>query len=72
MAQVILVDTKLSLSFETGINESGEPIIKKKTFSNISTAAVPDQLFLFAQAIATLSNFPVTAVLKSDSSDVIG
>ena len=35
MAQAIMTSSKLLLSYETGLNEKGEPIFKTKTYSNV-------------------------------------
>ena len=35
MAQAIMTDSKLRVSYETGLNEKGEPIFKSKTYANV-------------------------------------
>ncbi|QED49685.1 DUF1659 domain-containing protein [Cytobacillus dafuensis] len=72
MAQARMFDTKLRLSFETGLNEKGEPIFKSKTFGNVKNTATADQLHQVAQAIAALSNDPLAAVVRNDSFDIVG
>lgn len=72
MAEVILYETKLRLSFETGMNQKGEPVYKTKTFANVKKTATAEELFRFAQAIAQLSKDPLSAIVKSDSSDILG
>ncbi|MBU8878723.1 DUF1659 domain-containing protein [Bacillus sp. FJAT-29790] len=72
MAQAMMIDTKLRLSFETGVNEKGQPVCKTKTFGNIKRSATADQLFQVAQAIATLCSDPVVTVVRNDSFDIFG
>lgn len=72
MAEVILFDTKLRLSFETGMNHKGEPVYKTKTFANVKKAATAEELYQFAQAIAQLSNDPLATIVRNDSSDIYG
>lgn len=72
MAQALLMYTKLQLSFETGLNEKGEPVFKTRTYSNVKETATPDQLFLAAQAIASLSTDPLASIIQNNSLDIVG
>ncbi|MFO1444905.1 DUF1659 domain-containing protein [Bacillus sp. Bva_UNVM-123] len=72
MAEVLLLDTKLRLRFETGMNEKGEPIYKTKTYGNIKKEATAEQLLQFAQAVASLCHDPLSAIVRNDSSDIVG
>ncbi|WP_141432382.1 DUF1659 domain-containing protein [Bacillus sp. 03113] len=71
MAQAILADTKLRITFETGLNEKGEPIFKAKTFSNIKKEATADQLYSVAQAIASISAYTLSSIERNDSLDLM-
>ncbi|GLB60303.1 DUF1659 domain-containing protein [Cytobacillus sp. NCCP-133] len=72
MAQANIIDSKLRLVFETGLDELGKPVTKSKTYSSVKQSATADQLFTVGQAIATLSNFPLVALNRNDSFDIIG
>jgi Protein of unknown function (DUF1659) len=72
MAQEILTESRLRLVFEAGIDGKGKPIMKTKTFNNITKSATADQLYLAAQAIAALSSDLLYGVERSDSSHIIG
>lgn len=72
MADAILFDSKLRLNFDVGMNEKGEPIFKSKTIGNVKRAATADELYQFAQAIATLSSDPLSTIVRTDSSDING
>jgi hypothetical protein len=52
MAQAMLKDSRMTLVFETGLNEKGEPIFKGKSYANVRKEATPDQLH---QAATTLT-----------------
>jgi hypothetical protein len=71
MAQGMLKDTQIRLMFETGLDENGEPVVKAKTFNNIKKEATVDQIYQAAQAIAGLSAYPLVAVERNDSFDII-
>lgn len=71
MAQAVIKDTKLRLSFETGINDKGEPIYKSKTYSNIKKDSTPDELSRAAQALGGLCEHPLTGVKKLDNFEIV-
>ncbi|MBO0958798.1 DUF1659 domain-containing protein [Neobacillus sp. MM2021_6] len=72
MAQALLEGTKLRLLFEAGIDDKGKPILKAKSFNNITKAATADQLSQAAQAIAVLCNDKLNKVERNDSSEILG
>ncbi|MBP2240271.1 hypothetical protein J2Z40_000824 [Cytobacillus eiseniae] len=72
MAQALMIDTKLRLSFEIGVNEKGEPKYKSKTIGNVKKTASADQIFEATQAIASLCNDPLVTVVRNDSFDIVG
>jgi hypothetical protein len=55
MASEVLVKKSLALTFEEGVDEKGEPITKRYSYSNIKIDATPQNLYDTAQAIAGLS-----------------
>ncbi|WP_080846319.1 DUF1659 domain-containing protein [Cytobacillus gottheilii] len=67
MAEALLIDSKLKLAFETGLNEKGEPILKSKTFSNIKRDASADGLLSAAQAVGSLTDTPLVSITRNDS-----
>ena len=70
MAQASLIQSKLRLVFEVGVDENGKSLYKAKTV-NVKTEATTDQLFQTAQALAALCNDPLNTVERNDSSDII-
>ncbi|MEH7378419.1 DUF1659 domain-containing protein [Neobacillus drentensis] len=72
MAQALLEVTKLRIVFEAGMGDEGNPILKVKTFSNVTKAATADQLSQAALAVAALCNDPLNKVERNDSSTILG
>lgn len=72
MAEAMILDSRLRLLFETGLNDKGEPIYKTKTYSNIRKDATADQLSQAAKALAGLSNFPLAGVERADNFEIVG
>ncbi|WNS77670.1 DUF1659 domain-containing protein [Bacillus sp. DTU_2020_1000418_1_SI_GHA_SEK_038] len=72
MAQALMIETRLRLTFETGVNEKGDPIFKSKTFGNVKKAATAEQLFQAATAIASLSQDSLSTIVRNDSFDILG
>ncbi|NHC41023.1 DUF1659 domain-containing protein [Bacillus sp. MM2020_1] len=71
MAQAFLEVTKLRLVFEAGIDGEGKPILKAKTFSNVTKSATTEQLSQAALALAVLCNDPLNKVERNDSSEIL-
>ncbi|PJN89579.1 DUF1659 domain-containing protein [Bacillus sp. mrc49] len=67
MANQIPVSSTLRVDFETGLNEKGNIIFKRKSFTNIKTEATADQLFSTAAAIASVQNYPMGEVTRVDT-----
>jgi Protein of unknown function (DUF1659) len=70
MAEAILIDSKLKLAFETGVNEKGEPVLKSKTFSNIKNEATAEGLLSAAQAVGSLAANPIVSITRNDSYNI--
>ena len=71
MAQALLETTKLRLVFKAGMDDEGKPILKAKTFSNVTKAATAEQLFQAALAVAALGNDQLNKVERNDSSEIL-
>ncbi|WP_462410410.1 DUF1659 domain-containing protein [Neobacillus sp. Marseille-QA0830] len=71
MAQGLLETTKLRLVFQTGMDDEGKPIVRSKTFSNVTKAATVDQLYQAANAISVLCNDQLNKIERNDSSEII-
>lgn len=71
MAVANLLETKLRMVFEKGMDEKGNPILNTKTFNNIKKEATTDQLFQVAQAISALVNDSLTKIERNDMTDIM-
>lgn len=72
MAEAMIIDSRLRLLFETGVNEKGEPVFKTKTYSNIRKEATADQLSQVGQALGGLSEHPLAGVERTDNYEIVG
>ncbi|MGE8078765.1 DUF1659 domain-containing protein [Peribacillus loiseleuriae] len=64
MANEILEAVTIRLEFETGLDEKGMPIVKRKSFSNVKTDAVSDDILAAAEAIAGLQMHSLSKVAQ--------
>ncbi|PEJ34236.1 hypothetical protein CN689_08820 [Peribacillus butanolivorans] len=72
MANQIPVSSTLRIDFETGLNEKGSIVFKRRSFSNIKVEATADQLFSAATAIASVQSYPMDEVTRVDTNSLIG
>ncbi|MGM9923232.1 MAG: DUF1659 domain-containing protein [Bacillus sp. (in: firmicutes)] len=66
MAIETLVSKQLRLTFQTGIDGNGKPVLVRKSFSNIDPLASADQLLASAKAIASLQMHAVFAIEQQE------
>ncbi|MBA4538394.1 DUF1659 domain-containing protein [Bacillus aquiflavi] len=72
MAEANLLDSRLRLVFEAGVDDDGKPIFKAKTFNNIKKTAGANELYEAAQAISALCNYSLDSIERSDNYDIVG
>ncbi|MCM3672075.1 DUF1659 domain-containing protein [Mesobacillus maritimus] len=70
MAQQVIKNTRLTLMYETGLDEKGEPIFKGKSYSSIRMSATPDQLHQAAVALSGLCAHVLSSIERTDNHDV--
>jgi hypothetical protein len=66
------VNTALSLKYKTGIDASGNDILKTKRFSNVKVIAPDQNIFDTAAALSSLLKYEVTDVVRNDDNLIIG
>lgn len=71
MAQAMIMDSKLRILYDNGLNEKGEQVIKTKTYSNIRKDATAEQLLQAARAIAGLSSQALVNIERADNFELI-
>ncbi|MGO4889565.1 DUF1659 domain-containing protein [Anaerobacillus sp. MEB173] len=62
----VLVNSRLTVVLEVGINGNGEPIFRNKSFSNIKTLATDDQIRNTALALMPLQIHPIEKMDRSN------
>lgn len=70
MAVTMLMDSQLRLTYENGMDEKGNVLMKRKNYSNIKLTATPDQLLTAAQAIASLQTQSLLLVERNDTNQI--
>jgi hypothetical protein len=70
MAVEALLKKSLVLSFQEGMDEDGEPIVKRYTYSNVVKSATPDALYEAAQALVSLYDGTVDQITTVDTNDL--
>ncbi|GIO23419.1 DUF1659 domain-containing protein [Oceanobacillus sp. J11TS1] len=71
MAVAQLTESVLQLTLSEGIDpDTGEQILKQKRFSNVKTEATAEQLFLTANAFASVQQHELYNVSRRDVSDI--
>jgi len=71
MAQAMLKNSRLTLMFETGLNEKGEPSFKGKSYANVQKEATADQLQQAASALGSLCAYQLSSVERTDNHNII-
>lgn len=61
----------LRLELQTGINTSGNPVIRRKSLSNVKPAASDQDLYDVAAALASLQQYPLNGISRIDNSQLI-
>lgn len=62
MAQETITSASLQMVYANGQNKDGEPVFQKKTYSNLSTSAVGDDILSVASSISSLQEKELTEV----------
>ena len=68
MANKTLSSSSLTIEIENGTNKTGEIQYKKRSYSNINTAATPDALLATANAIKSAISANTRNVIVNESS----
>lgn len=59
--------TTLRMQFQTGLDESGDPVFRIKSLNNVKNDALDQDIYDVAQALVTLQEYAVISVLRVDS-----
>ncbi|MFJ8235975.1 DUF1659 domain-containing protein [Ureibacillus sp. NPDC094379] len=70
MATFNFQNATLKISYETGVDEAGKPVLASKTYNNVRENVTPSQVAAVIQGIASLSNYPLSAALKTETDEI--
>ncbi len=73
MAEVMAMpkNGKVTIYFQTGLNDKGAPIVKSRTYSNVDSSATDDDLYETAHALGDLMVDEVTDICRIDINTLI-
>ncbi|MCA0970774.1 DUF1659 domain-containing protein [Halobacillus litoralis] len=61
-----LMDSRLVLTFEDGVDEVGNPVYRTKSFNNVKTTATEEQLHGVATALEPLQQRVLFSIERDD------
>lgn len=67
MANSMLTENKLVLSYQTGVTTDGKDIFKEQSFKKVSSLATEDELLDLADLIDEVIDFNVSEVKKEQT-----
>ncbi|KGR77774.1 DUF1659 domain-containing protein [Ureibacillus manganicus] len=70
MATYNFEEANLKLLFETGLDEFGKPLVTTKTYRNVRNNVEVEKIASVAQAIASLSKYPLHQAKKSKTETI--
>lgn len=59
-------DSVLVVTYQTGVNASGAPILRQRSFANVLTTAPDQDVLNVANALYALQQYPLTAVRRDN------
>jgi len=62
--------TNLRLVLETGVDESGKPILRNKNFDGIKAQAQDQDLYEVGQALVGLQKHPLNKLIRTDQNEL--
>ena len=59
-------DSVLVVTYQVGLNTSGAPILRQRSFPNVLVSALDQDVFDIANALYGLQQYPLTAVRRDN------
>lgn len=59
-------DSVMVVSYQTGLNAQGSPILRQRSFPNVKSAALDQDVYDAAQALYSLQDYPLTGVRRDN------
>lgn len=63
-------ETVLIVSYQTGLTPAGSPIIRQRSFPNIRSEAIDQDVYDVAVALYGLQNYPIISVRRDNRVDL--
>ena len=63
--------TKLVIKVRTGVNASGNPVFRQRSYSNIKTNAADVDMHAIGTALAGLQKHPVESIFRTDDGQLV-
>lgn len=70
MAVSTMIDSRMQLKFDAGVDGEGNPVVDSKSFNNVKVASTPDQLYNIATALEPLQTLPLINIERDDTSTI--
>lgn len=64
--------SRLMIKVQTGVDATGKPVLRNRTFSGVKAAATDQDVYDVAAALSGLQEHAVDAVLREDNSKLVG
>jgi len=62
---------KLVLKVQTGVNASGDPVYRSRTFANVKAAAADSDVFAVAEGLAGLQKNTLVDIVRQDLNNLV-
>lgn len=63
-------DTVMVVTYQTGLNAQGSPILSQRSFAGIKSEAADQDVYDVANALYGLQNYPLTGVRRDNRVDL--
>lgn len=64
-------DSVLVATYQIGLDKSGGPILRQKSFPNVSVGALDQDVFDVANALFALQQYPLTEVRRDNRFELV-
>ena len=59
-------DSVLVVTYQTGLSAAGAPVLRQRSFPNVKSDAIDQDVFDVAQALYGLQDYPLTTVRRDN------